>query len=216
LTGDETAEMLCDQGDAGALMAAEREEDAARRATKGFEIICWVAVPIEHHAVGHGFFLSYSLLNFSHAHGRGGEVENDMPVVSRRYAEGHGMGADDTFHTSIQSRGAGTDADRAHGDHSFAGRHLHVVRKPSAMTGAAEGYYTDAMLLGFSVVQLHRHVSRRLADIVVAFDDGSNFPFPYYLRPFAKVDCSVLDPCQIGSNPSDTVAGIAAQIGLDE
>ena len=82
-------------------MAAEGQEDAARRPTKGFEIICRIAVAIKDDAIGNGFFLRYALLNFTHAHGRRGEVENDMPAVSRRYAEGHGMGADNAFHAAI-------------------------------------------------------------------------------------------------------------------
>src|SRR5262249_1993648 len=148
VAGKQAAENFCDQGDAGAFVATEGEKDTARRASKSFEIICRVAMPIEHHAVGNGGFFSYSLLNFSHAHGCGGEVENDRPAVAGRYAEGHGMGADDAFHAAIESRCAGTDTDRAHGNHAFVGGHLHVVCETSAMAGMTEGDYTDAMLLG--------------------------------------------------------------------
>src|SRR5262245_64663779 len=115
VAGKQAAENVCDQGDAGAFVATEGEKDTARRASKNFEIICRVAMPIEHHAVGNGVFFSYSLLNFSHAHGCGGEVENDMPAVSRRNAEGHGMGDEDTSQSGIQSRRERIESDQAPG-----------------------------------------------------------------------------------------------------
>src|SRR5262245_1064017 len=168
---------------------------------------------IEDDAIGNDLFLGYALLNLAHAHGGRGEVENDMVAVSRWYAEGHGMGADNAFHAAMESRCAGTDADRTHGNHTFIGGHLHIVGETSAMAGMTKGDDTDAMFPGFSDRQGHRHVSSRLADVMIALDDGSNFAFAYYFGPLTKVDGPVFDPRQVGSHSSNAVAGVAAQIG---
>src|SRR5512147_941321 len=99
-------------------MSPEGEKDAAGWSSEGVKIICRVSVTVEDYAVGNGVFFGHALLNLAHAHGCGGEVENDMAAVSRRNAESHGMGADNTLHAAMQSRSAGTDADRPHGYHA--------------------------------------------------------------------------------------------------
>jgi hypothetical protein len=72
------------------------------------------------------------------------------------------------------------------------------------------------MVPSFFDRQFHCHMSGALADVVVPFNDGSDFSFPDDPGPLTKFDGSVFDPREIGSNPSDAVAWIASQIGLDQ
>src|SRR5678815_1823704 len=93
---------------------------------------------VEHDALGDFFFVSNARLDFAHAHGGGGEVQNDLLAAPRRNAKRHWIGAGDWFHAAVESRHRRAHASGGHADHALVGGHFHVVGEPSGVTGAAE------------------------------------------------------------------------------
>ena len=72
------------------------------------------------------------------------------------------------------------------------------------------------MLFGFFDCELHRHVRRDLANVVLGIDHSGDFAFAFDLRLDVQIVSFVVDELQILADAGDAVAGVAAQLGSNE
>ncbi len=102
------------------------------------------------------------------------------------------------------------------GDEAFRCRHLREITDAAEMAGLAQGDRGEPVLLGLFDADAHRLRPDRLAESVMAVEDGDGGRVDHGGDALAGLDPALLQPVHIARHAGDAVAVMAGEVRLGE
>ena len=201
---------------AGALAVVAR---AGRReiAVEQVRIGAGLAVGADQGAIGHLLAALTRHQDLALGHDRGGEIEDQRVLAGTRHADAIGRGREAPLDAAVGGhQHAARRIDEMDRDQTGLGRHLGPVADATDVAGVAQRHRREAVLqalLDADADGLRRH---RLAEAILAIDDGDYRRVDHDLDRDVGHHRAVLLLDGVARHPDHAVAVMAGEVGADE